>query len=467
MKQDTAEGERSADSSTFEMMATLLSSPIPPIFGFSKLSKRERLEWLTRHYFSHGPRRAEEFARFWHPEESVQKIFDELTENSISNFVTPYSVAPNFVINGKSYCIPMVTEESSVVAAASKAAKFWAQRGGIQAQVLSTLKRGQVHFFWAGDSRKLKDQFHTLKEKLFKESADLTESMRARGGGIFDLELVDLTKEEKNYYQLLGFFETCDAMGANFINTVLERFAETLTLWVRENESFQGSEKEVQIIMSILSNYTPECLVRVEVSAPISSLEGVAENMTGHEFAQKFEKAVKITRIDSYRAVTHNKGIMNGVDAVVMATGNDLRAVEAAAHAYACRHGKYQGLTQVEVSQGMFRFWLEMPLSLGTVGGLTTLHPLAQTSFELLGNPGAQELMMIAASVGLMQNFSAIRSLVSTGIQKGHMRMHLLNILRTLEALPEEEERAKVFFQNQVISFKAVRDFLGELRKLH
>ena len=187
--------------------------------------------------------------------------------------------------------------------------------------------------------------------------------------------------------------------------------------------------------------------------------------MSAEIFAERFYKAVKISRIDIYRATTHNKGIFNGVDAVVLATGNDFRAIEACGHTYASRHGSYQGLSDCSIEDGIFSFWLEIPLAIGTVGGLTSLHPIAKRSLELLGHPDAAELMAIIAATGLAQNFAAVKSLITTGIQFGHMKLHLRNILHALEATEAETEAAKIHFSDQVVSFAAVRDFLESKRK--
>jgi hydroxymethylglutaryl-CoA reductase len=262
----------------------------------------------------------------------------------------------------------------------------------------------------------------------------------------------------ENYFQLKGTFETCDAMGANFINTVLESWSKLL-------KEFFGSD--LNIIMSILSNYTPNSRVHAWVECPVSDLEDASLEMSGLEFAKKIIKAVKIAQIDVHRAATHNKGIFNGVDAVVMSTGNDFRAVEACGHAYASRSGQYQSLTQAKIENGIFKFWIDIPMSLGTVGGLTSLHPLSKLSLNLLKNPSAPELMMIAAATGLAQNFGALRSLVTSGIQKGHMKMHLVNILNSLNVTDEEKELAKKHFVFKTVSFKDVRDFVQELRLYH
>jgi hydroxymethylglutaryl-CoA reductase len=218
--------------------------------------------------------------------------------------------------------------------------------------------------------------------------------------------------------------------------------------------------------MSILSNYTPDCLVKAWVECEVSKL-GTFESYGAEQLAKRFEKAIRIAKIDPYRATTHNKGIFNGIDAVVLATANDFRAVEANGHAYAARDGQYRGLTDCEIKNGIFRFWIEMPLAIGTVGGLTSLHPMARHSLELLGDPNAEELMGIIAVMGLAQNFAAVKSLVTTGIQKGHMKMHLINVLASLNASEREVQETIIHFTDEVVSYAAVRDFITGMRSLH
>jgi hydroxymethylglutaryl-CoA reductase len=216
--------------------------------------------------------------------------------------------------------------------------------------------------------------------------------------------------------------------------------------------------------MSILSNYTPECLVRASVECNIEELGEFSGGMTAREFADKFRMAVRIAEIDPFRATTHNKGIFNGIDAVVVATGNDFRAIEACGHTYACREGQYASLSHCTINGDRFRFWLDIPLAIGTVGGLTSLHPIAKRSLELLENPDAQKLMRIIAAAGLAQNFSALRSLITTGIQKGHMKMHLLNMLKQLKASELEEKAAVDHFREEIVSYTAVKEFLKNFR---
>ncbi|MFD0993418.1 hydroxymethylglutaryl-CoA reductase, degradative [Tenacibaculum geojense] len=419
------------------------------ISGFSKLSKEEKIDWLAANYFTNQPEIIQTIKQYWNVDEKLQQLHDDFIENTISNFYMPYGIAPNFVINGREYVVPMVVEESSVVAAASKVAKYWSTRGGFKTQVIATKKIGQVHFLFAGDTSNLEKYFQENKTELFAATAAITKNMEKRGGGILDIELVNKTDKLANYYQLHVTFETKDSMGANFINSCLEAIAKKF-----END-------DIEIIMSILSNYVPECLVRAEVSCKVSELGG--ENP--EKFAHKFEQAVKIAEIEPYRAVTHNKGIMNGIDAVVLATGNDFRAIEAGAHAYASRNGNYASLTHCEVKEGVFKFWIEIPLALGTVGGLTALHPMAKLSLDMMQKPSARVLMQIIAAAGLAQNFAALRALTTKGIQHGHMKMHLMNILNQHHASNEEKETVAKYFENRTVSHSAVVEKLNSLRK--
>ncbi|MCB9227485.1 MAG: hydroxymethylglutaryl-CoA reductase, degradative [Chitinophagales bacterium] len=436
------------------------------ISGFSKLTKTEKIQWLAQNFLYTNPiDLAKDFASFWHDNVEAQKVFEGFSENTVSNFHMPFGIAPNFLINGNDYAVPMVTEESSVVAACANAAKYWYEKGGFKAEVVNSVKLGHVHFAYNGNGDKLKSFFPQLKTKLIEGVKDITQNMEKRGGGVLDIELLDLTAKEENLYQLKCSFETVDSMGANFINSCLERFAEILIDEIQLSPQFTIKEKDVQIIMSILSNYTPDCVVRAEVSCPIQELGYFNDGaMKPEVFASKFEKAIKIAEIDSYRATTHNKGIMNGIDAVVIATGNDFRAVEACAHTYAAKTGTYRSLTHCSIKNNIFRFWIEVPLALGTVGGLTGLHPLAKKSMELMGNPKAHELMKIVACVGLAQNFAAVKSLTTTGIQAGHMKMHLNNILSQFHATEEEVEKVIAYFKDKVVSFSAVREYLDFIR---
>lgn len=437
-----------------------------PIKGFSKLSKDAKIEWLTDQYFNNSEEAIDLLKNYWHADAKTQKLHDEFIENTLSNYFMPFGVAPNFMIDGKLFTIPMAIEESSVVAAAAKSATYWLERGGFKTTIVSTKKVGHVHFIYDGDYQKLEDFFNKVKPILLEDTESLTANMRARGGGIISLKLVDKSSELENYFQIEALFETCDSMGANFINSCLEQFSQSFQREIKIEESFSEAEKNVQVVMCILSNYTPECIVRSEVSCLVEELNGDA-GISPEEFAFKFERAVKIAEIEPYRATTHNKGIMNGIDAVIIATGNDFRAVEAASHTYAAKDGRYSSLTHCEVKDGIFRFWIEVPLALGTVGGLTRLHPMVKFSLDLLQKPNAEELMSIVASSGLAQNFAALRALTTTGIQKGHMKMHLLNILNQLEATEEEKASIVEFFKDKIVSHSAAVNKFCELRGIN
>lgn len=416
------------------------------ISGFSKLKKQEKINWLVQNFFKDSEKAKKILQKYWHKDAKLQALHDDFTENTLSNFYMPYGIAPNFLINGKNYAIPMVIEESSVVAAAAAAAKFWTNKGGFKTEVLATTKIGHVHFMYKGDFEDLEKYFENIKPALLKSTEQITKNMRKRGGGILEIGLKNKTQDLKNYYQIQVLFDTKDSMGANFINSCLEHIA----------IEFSNSNEKIVIVMSILSNYVPDCLVQASVRCKISDLN--IQNMEGEVFAKKMQQAVAIANADIHRATTHNKGIMNGIDAVVIATGNDFRAVAAGIHAYACRYGKYKSLTTCHIENDIFTFAIKIPLALGTVGGLTVLHPMAQFSLELLGNPSAKALMQIIAATGLAQNFAALKALVTTGIQKGHMKMHLMNILNRLKVSEKLKPQIIGHFKNKTVSYSAVKE---------
>ncbi len=436
---------------------------IAPVTGFSKFDKEKKIAWLKENYLQNSSNAEEILKQYWNPDSKLQQLHDEFTENTISNFYLPFGIAPNFLINGELTAIPMAIEESSVIAAASKAAKFWLNRGGFKVKVLNTVKVGQVHFMFNGDAEKLRDFFLKVKPKLLEGISEITRNMEKRGGGILDIELRNQSHLLENYYQLHCKFETKDSMGANFINSCLEKFAGIFEEAARDHTGFSSEEKELEIIMSILSNYVPECLVRAEVSCPV---ENLTDDNTGdaEEFAHKFLTAIRIAEVEPYRAVTHNKGIMNGIDAVVLATGNDFRAVEAGIHAYASKEGVYKSLTHASITDGIFKFWMEIPLAVGTVGGLTNLHPLVKVALQILQKPTAARLMEVMAVAGLAQNFAAVRSLITTGIQQGHMKMHLTNILNQQQATQQEKEKLITYFKDHTVTHGNVVSQLEKLR---
>lgn len=431
------------------------------ISGFSRYSKQERIQSLIDHY--ELDKNLEQWLSiFVSSDAKLQKSIEELSENTLTSFHLPFSVAPNFVVNGKRLFFPLVSEESSVVAALANAAGFWAPHGGFQARTIGTEKKGQVHFTWKGNPAKLQSLLLEIKEQLLNDSRYLTQKMTERGGGITSIELKEMPQVLPNYYQLDASFETCDAMGANFINSCLEQFAQTLRHYIETSERLSIEERECTIIMSILSNYTPQSLVRAWVECPVEKLLPGKTKQESEDFAAAFLQAVQIAKADVSRAVTHNKGIFNGIDAMAIATGNDFRAFEACAHAFASRQGSYSSLTDVEINQGKFNFSIELPLAAGVVGGATTSHPLARLSMRLLDNPSASELMMYLAVAGLASNFAAIRALVSGGIQKGHMKMHLSNIMNHLNVPLDKQEEVENYFADKPISFSSVEQYLNE-----
>ncbi len=429
--------------------------------GFSKFSKEEKINWIEKNYFENLPNPI--LKKYWNNDISLQKIHDEFTENTISNFYLPLGVAPNFLIDKKDYTIPMVIEESSVIAAACKAAKFWRTRGGFKTSIKSFKKTGQVHFIYSGNKTDLMDFFKINKSKFFEDCNSITSNMVKRGGGIIDIELLDKTNDIENYFQLNAIFDTVDSMGANFINSCLEQFASTLKNEAIKSTQLKTETYPIDVIMSILSNYVPECLVRAEVSCNVNSL-AIQNGLSGKEYTDKFIRAIEIAKTQTTRAVTHNKGVMNGIDSVVIATGNDFRAIEAGVHAYAAKDGNYKSLTDASLVDDVFKFWIEIPLALGTVGGITNLHPLVRWSLDLLGNPNAKDLMKIVAVAGLAQNFGAINSLITTGIQKGHMKMHLINILNSLDANENEKNKLLDIFKTNIVSYSSVKKELENLR---
>lgn len=426
--------------------------------GFSKLSRDEKIKWLGETCLNNSFL-IDQVSEFWMKSNDSQNDFESLSENTISNFHLPFGISPNLLLNGKTYCLPMVTEESSVVAAMAMTSKFWAARGGIKSKIISLKKTGHIHFIYKQDSEILNHHLNTICKTILEEISDLDSNMKKRGGGIQNIKLNDCTDEKENYYNLEFEFLTCDAMGANYINSILEKSTDIF----KKEMVLRNESENFEVVMAILSNYTPECLVSVSIKCPVSKL-GTADP---YAFAHKFKDAVEIANCNTARAATHNKGIMNGIDSVVIATGNDFRAVEAGVHSYCCKDGKYRGLGECVVSKTHFEYTLEIPLSLGTVGGVTSSHEMAKLSLDILGNPNSSELMMIIASAGIIQNFAALKALTTVGIQKGHMRMHLKNILIQLDATKNEVKYIEENTKDLIVSFDLIRKMLKDLKNLN
>lgn len=426
------------------------------IKGFSKLNRQQKIDYI-RTSLGLSDELEQTLEQYRHPDK--QALFDDFSENTLSNYLLPFGVAPNFVINDTPYIVPMVIEESSVVAAASRAAGFWADNGGFNVTIHGTEKVGHLWFLWEGTPALLLAKQFELATTLKKAVAGLTLSMEQRGGGITGMLLIPQSEME-SVWQLQVLFNTADSMGANFINSCLEEMRAPLIHFF-EQQQWQAPE----IIMAILSNHTPNCLVTCEASCNVQQLAPYSGDLSPEEFARRFKLAMDIAGSNPHRAVTHNKGIFNGIDAVVIATGNDFRAVEAAGHAFAAQSGQYRSLSACSLTNdGLFTISLTLPMALGTVGGLTKLHPLANLAMKILNNPSATELMGIVASAGLANNFSAVASLVTTGIQKGHMKLHLSNILNGLEATEWEKARVHEHFQDATLSHKSVVQYLTDIR---
>ena len=431
------------------------------IIGFSKLSRDEKISWVSKNFLDNSNEFEDILNKYLNDDKDIQSIHDSLSENAISNFHLPYSISPNFLINHKNYCVPLVTEESSVVAALSNSSKFWYDRGGFKSKVISKIKTGQIHFKYNGNSENLEKFINDNEHRLIGSTDRITKKMRERGGGISKIRLVNKSKELKSYYQLNVDFETIDSMGANFINSCLEIISKKFHQLLNDSPEFKESEKKIEVIMSILSNYTPECIVESSLECKIGDL-GDIDGMSSEEFALRFKNAFDIADIDINRAVTHNKGIMNGVDAVLISTGNDFRAVEAGVHAFASSKGKYKSLSDCTIIDNIFKISLRIPLSVGTVGGITDVHPMVKLSLKLLKSPTSDDLMNIICSVGLAQNFAAVKSLVTTGIQKGHMKMHLINLLIKQNATKNQIDKSEEYFRDKEINSESIKDFLDQ-----
>ena len=431
------------------------------IIGFSKLSRDEKISWVSKNFLDNSDEFEDILNKYLNEDKDIQSIHNSLSENAISNFHLPYSISPNFLINHKNYCVPLVTEESSVVAALSNSSKFWYDRGGFKSKVISKIKTGQIHFKYNGNAENLGKFIDDNEHRLIGSTDRITKKMRERGGGISKIRLVNKSAELKSYYQLNVDFETIDSMGANFINSCLEIISKKFHELLNDSPEFKESEKKIEVIMSILSNYTPECIVESSLVCKIDDLGNIG-GMSSEEFAFKFKNAFDIADIDINRAVTHNKGIMNGVDAVLISTGNDFRAVEAGIHAFASRKGKYKSLSECTIIDNIFKISLRIPLSVGTVGGITDVHPMVKLSLKLLKSPTSDDLMKIICSVGLAQNFAAVKSLVTTGIQKGHMKMHLINLLIKQNASKDQIDKSEEYFRDKEINSESIKDFLDQ-----
>ena len=375
--------------------------------GFSKKSYHERLE-LLRAQALLSPEKQTSLEQ---DEQVSLAVADQLSENVVGTFSLPYSIIPELLVNGQDYTVPYVTEEPSVVAAASYASKIIKRAGGFTAQVHQRQMIGQVALYQVVNPEQAQEKIASKKAELLELANQAYPSIVKRGGGARDLH-VEQIKGETDFLVVYLHVDTQEAMGANMLNTMLEALKPVL------EELSQG-----QSLMGILSNYATDSLVTANCRIAFRYLSPQRDQ--GREIAEKITLASQFAQADPYRAATHNKGIFNGIDAILIATGNDWRAIEAGAHAFASRDGRYQGLSQwtLDMEREELVGEMTLPMPVATKGGSIGLNPRVALSHELLGNPSAKELAQIIVSIGLAQNFAALKALVSTGIQQGHMKL--------------------------------------------
>lgn len=409
---------------------------MPPVSlceGFSKLSDIEREDLLVdKHILSR-----EDFAILKKETSLHPQLAHSLIENVIGCFPIPLGIAVNFLIDGRDYFIPMAIEETSVIASCSKIAKWIRIDGELTTTNLNRLGLGQIQIAKVKNFEYLCEQINANKSSLMQEANDaIMPAMLCRGGGIKDITTRALLRHDgKKMAVIHVLIDTCDAMGANIINQVCEYLKSPI-------EQLTGEK----INMCILSNLVDQEITQAKI---------VIKNID-KELGEKIEEASLFAQIDPYRAATNNKGIMNGIDAVLLGTGNDWRAVEAGGHAYAARTGQYSSLTQWSMLENDLHGLLEMPIAVGTVGGVTRLHPVAQICLKILKITSSAELARVVAAVGLVQNLAALRALVSDGIVKGHMHLHVANLAMAAGAAPEELQALKKLLEKHLLQEKRI-----------
>jgi len=417
--------------------------------GFSKKSYQERLELLK----AQALLSPEKQTSLEQDEQISVTVADQLSENVVGTFSLPYSLVPEVLVNGQEYTVPYVTEEPSVVAAASYASKIIKRAGGFTAQVHERQMIGQVALYQVANPDLAQVQIASKKAELLELANQAYPSIVKRGGGACDLH-VEQIKGETDFLVVYLHVDTQEAMGANMLNTMLEALKPVL------EELSQG-----QSLMGILSNYATDSLVTASCRIAFRYLSRQKDQ--GREFAEKIALASQFAQADPYRATTHNKGIFNGIDAILIATGNDWRAIEAGAHAFASRDGRYQGLSRwtLDLEREELVGEMTLPMPVATKGGSIGLNPRVAISHELLGNPSAKELAQIIVSIGLAQNFAALKALVSTGIQQGHMKLQAKS-LALLAGASESEVAPLVerLIADKTFNLEAAQRYLENLR---
>jgi len=417
--------------------------------GFSKKTYHERLELLK----AQALLRPEKQRSLEQDEQVSLAVADQLSENVVGTFSLPYSIIPELLVNGQDYTVPYVTEEPSVVAAASYASKIIKRAGGFTAQVHERQMIGQVALYQVDDPELAQEKIASKKAELLELANQAYPSIVKRGGGAHDLHVEEI-KGETDFLVVYLHVDTQEAMGANMLNTMLEALKPVL------EELSQG-----QSLMGILSNYATDSLVTASCRIAFRYLNRQKDH--GREIAEKIALASQFAQSDPYRAATHNKGIFNGIDAILIATGNDWRAIEAGAHAFASRDGRYQGLSRWSLDTDTEELVGEMtlPMPVATKGGSIGLNPRVALSHELLGNPSAKELAQIIVSIGLAQNFAALKALVSTGIQQGHMKLQAKS-LALLAGASENEVAPLVerLIADKTFNLETAQRYLENLR---
>ena len=415
--------------------------------GFAKLSPTERIEALLKE----GLLTWDEAQILKEQKGLPLSIADQLTENVLSTFDLPFSLAPYFLINGRDYVLPMVTEEPSVVAAASFAAKLIQRSGGFTTQVHQRQMIGEIALTDVEDRNTASKRILEDKETLLQLANEAYPSIVKRGGGARDLWV-----ENKGDFLIVYLaVDPKEAMGANMLNTMLEALTDRI-------QELSGG----QALMAILSNLATRSLVSARCGIDFKALSRNPEEAI--EIAHRMELASQLAQVDPYRAATHNKGIFNGIDALVLATGNDWRAIEAGAHAYAAQSGSYKGLSHWTSQPKEKKLYGEitLPMPVATKGGSIGLNPTVQVSHRLLGEPSAIELAGIIASLGLAQNFAALKALVTTGIQAGHMKLQARSLALLAGAKEEEVPRlVSQLLENKPFNLEKAQTLLQELRK--
>lgn len=415
--------------------------------GFQKKERLERIQMLKENGFLN-----DEFEKVLQENKNLPlETANQMTENGIGTFALPFSIAPNFVIDGRNYAVPMVTEEPSVVAGCSYAAKIIGKSGGFTTKILDRKMIGQVALYDILDFDNAIMAILENKEEILKIANDAHPSIVARGGGAINIEV-------KNIDEFLIVYLIADvkeAMGANILNTMLEAIKIPL-------ENITNGKA----LMAILSNYATKSLVKTECEINIKLLGNPIK--VAIETAKKIELASKFAKLDIYRATTHNKGIFNGIDAVVIATGNDWRAIEAGGNAFAVKNGKYEGLTTwtFDEETNSLKGELVLPMPIATVGGSIGLNPSVKAAFNILGDPDAKTLANIIASVGLAQNFAAIKALVTTGIQHGHMKLQARSLALFAGAKGKEIDIVvgRLLESKKSINLENVKEILSQIK---